>query len=146
MESFNKKVQSMTAKEIIMAMVEGLRHPVTKIDMSTFGQVVEGICYGCAATNAICRISDIDKKEFLRISPDNAMSIIGDSVEEVGFISNFELAIDYLREGSLKNYNYMALSEHFALIHNDEDIPLPYLNDDFTQEQLNQYVKLAESQ
>lgn len=68
--NFKQKVQSMTAKEIIMAMVESLiPPPLIKVDMGTFGTTeitkpatkflgwtlrkAESICFGCAATNTI---------------------------------------------------------------------------------------------
>ena len=41
--TFKQKVQSMTAKEIIMAMVEGLKNPVVKVDTGTFGEERDGV-------------------------------------------------------------------------------------------------------
>ena len=66
--NFKEKVQAMSAKEIIMAMVEGLRNPVTKIHMGTYGKVEGDVCYGCAATNAICKIGKISLDEFLKVA------------------------------------------------------------------------------
>jgi len=55
--SLTEKIKSMTAKEHIMNMVEGLRNPMTVINMDTFGEKREdGVCFGCAATNSICRL------------------------------------------------------------------------------------------
>jgi len=49
-----EKIKSLTPKEVIMAMVEGLQNPKTKIKMSTYGyKDGNNICYGCAATNCL---------------------------------------------------------------------------------------------
>jgi hypothetical protein len=39
--SFDEKVRSMSAKEIIMAMVNGLKNPAVKVDMGSFGRFSE---------------------------------------------------------------------------------------------------------
>jgi len=58
-KTFRQQVLSMTAGEIIMSMVKGLEKPVTKIDMDTYGQTRDGVCYGCAATNTVCKIAKV---------------------------------------------------------------------------------------
>lgn len=56
--NFKETVQKMTIKEIILAMVNGLKKEHVKVDFNYFGYVApNGICYGCAATNAICEIT-----------------------------------------------------------------------------------------
>lgn len=96
------KIKSMSAKEIILAMVDGLMNPVTKIDMYTFGWYEDGICYGCAATNAICRIGMLDPEVEL-------LSISGPKYRKYSdLISGFEDAVDCLRNGYIKRYNSLA--------------------------------------
>lgn len=56
--NFQDKIQSMKASEIIRAMISGLRKEHVKIDMTTFGAARNGTCFGCAATNAVCEISN----------------------------------------------------------------------------------------
>lgn len=139
---FEDKVKSMSAREIILAMVESLRHPVTKIDMGTFGDVKHGNCYGCAATNVICKIGDV--------SIDSLYLMKGHFDVEVlkwrkSFLSNFEEAIDFLRRGDLHCYNELAGFSGFAKI-KDNDHYLPELDNDFTEEELLCYVALADYQ
>ena len=62
------KIRLLSAKEIILVMIEGLRNPVVKVDMETYGQIKhfesgKNVCYGCAATNALCKIFDITLPE-----------------------------------------------------------------------------------
>ena len=141
-EQFEKKVKSMTANDIIMAMVKGLRKPRTIIDMETFGRMENRICYGCAATNAVLQIMKADEEEVME-------HIIGHASEV--YISSaayqFELAIDGLKNGKVDLYNKYAINAGFAQI---KPIPgvkkLPCLWDDYTEEQLQEYVKLAKYQ
>ena len=55
--NFEETVRAMSMKEIIMAMVNGLRNPHVKVVMSSFGHMKDGICFGCAATNTVCEIT-----------------------------------------------------------------------------------------
>lgn len=142
--TFEEKVKGMTAGEIIMAMVDGLKKKHVQIDMLTFGESEDGICYGCAATNAICEINGViftptvinterKRREFVN-SNDRA------------FYFDFELAIDYLRKGRVKDYNELANKQGFAEITHHEGMHLPFLKSDFTEAELVQYVKLANRQ
>lgn len=141
-QEFENKVKSMTAHDIIMAMVDGLRQPRTKIDMSTFGEIEEGICYGCAATNAILHIMEVKEeeeiKDHIRTFPDYRLC--------PPFVTHFESAMDYLRRGRVDGYNYFTAKLGIAPITPMPGHELPYLGDDYTEEQLQQYVKLAEYQ
>jgi len=139
-QDFIDKVRSMTAKEIVLAMVEGLENPVTEIDMDTFGVVKDEICYGCAATNAICRIAKISKEDFLKINPIETMRSA--YTERSSFIQRFESAINRLRYGDIEGYNVFAY-RIFSEI-DEKDFSLPVLNNRFTKNELNEYKKFAE--
>ena len=142
MKNFEKTVRAMSAKQIIMAMVKGLRHPKTTVRMGTFGGFSnKGICYGCTATNAIYTIA--------KVMPDPAM--IGkdtDRAKQVNakkeFLLEFESAIDYLRQGNLYGYNLYAKKIGIATRKGGEDLPALY--DDYTATKLAQYVALANFQ
>ena len=41
----------------VQLMIDGLKHEWVHIQMSTFGRDIDGICYGCAATNALCELA-----------------------------------------------------------------------------------------
>lgn len=135
------KICSMTAKEIILAMVEGLKNPVTEIDMNTFGKKNErGVCYGCAATNAICKIGNLDPNIELR-------GWLPKYSANGGIIAAFEGAIDSLRTGDVDDYNDLAKAYGFAIIEQGY-MYLPVLtdgnfNDPFV---LQHYIDLANFQ
>lgn len=138
---FKEKVQSMTAKEIILAMVEGLRHPSIKVDMDTFGEQRYGVCYGCAATNTVCKISGIT------FDSTNIMygNLRAEAINtDMNFLILFESAIDGLRAGSIDYYNKIALREGFAEI--DPVVDIPALYGDYTEEDLEFFVELASLQ
>lgn len=135
--TFTEKVRAMTAKQIIMAMVEGLRKRHTVIDMGDFGYIKDGVCYGCAATNCIIEIDGgkegLFPKGFGRRNCNYAI------------VSVFEKSIDALRKGYINTYNTYAREGSFAEIV-DTVTYLPHLYDDYTEEDLQAYVNLANSQ
>lgn len=140
--SFKEKVQSMTAKEIIMAMVTGLKeNPFNiKINMWSFGwKNANDDIQGCAAMVTICGIAgkmfDFEKSGKRKFS----------SIEEdENFIDNFESAIDCLRHGFLPQYNEFAEELKIPLIENPDDIYLPPLtNTNNYLDHLEPYIQLA---
>lgn len=136
-KEFGEKIKSMSAHDIIMAMVVGLRNPKTKIDMSSFGEMRDGICFGCAATNAILHIINANEEQVK---------------SHVAYIDNyddsplrsFECAIDYLRLGRPEFYNENAKRHGFAQITPMPGQELPVLYNNYTEKQLREYEKLAE--
>lgn len=148
--TFKEKVQSMTAKEIIMAMVEALTHPpIINVNMKTFGEVDEkGVCFGCAATNTVCQISGM---VFTKDNITNRLrrsTFIDGNEEGCSFLYTFENAIDALRLGRISTYNGWARLGKFAEIVNFEypfPSPRPLYND-YTNEELIPYKELAERQ
>lgn len=142
MEELKEKVKSMTANEIIMAMVESLRNPETVIDMSSSGNIEygDGVCYGCAATNTICKITGLSVYGYINKRTYNKLT------ENYRFLSSFENSIDYLRMGDIKSYNLFAYKEGYAKIKPKPGLELPYLKNDYTELQLLKYVELANYQ
>ncbi len=137
-----KKIKSMSAHDIIMAMVEGLRKPRTEIDMGTFGKMEEGICFGCAATNAVLHIMEAKEeeeiKDHIRAFPDYRLC--------PPFVTHFESAMDYLRRGRVDDYNYFTAKLGIAQITPMPGQELPRLGNDYTEAQLKEYEKLAKHQ
>lgn len=138
--TFTDKVRSMSAKEIIMAMVNGLRKRHTEIDMNDWGRINDqGTCFGCAATNCIIEI-DGTKDNLFNYSESKTRlffeNIVGD----------FEDAIDSLRRGNIEWYNGYATVGHFAQISNPNSIELPILTDEYTEADLLIYEQLANDQ
>ena len=137
---FEEKVQSISAHDIIMSMVNGLRNPKTLIDMGTYGKMREGICFGCAATNAILNIMNANEEEvksYVTYGPihDGDLPLYG-----------FEYAIDRLRCGKVEDYNALAKRRGLAQIVPIPGQDLPLLGNDYTEEQLKEYEKLAKYQ
>lgn len=149
---FEDKVRSMTAKEIILAMVTSLIHPPTiNVDMTSFGYVKKTgwwifkkeVCFGCAATNTICEIAG---KKF---TPSSILDINTRSEfvnSDYAFMRYFEMAIDSLRRGNVGHYNSVAHIQHFAKITEISGQYLPHLSTDYTNEDLTPYIRLANLQ
>lgn len=143
----------MSAKQIILAMVEGLENPTTKISMGTFGYSHRNICFGCAATNTICCIEKISNEEllsFFKTQKENLTGLINypfknKNLETVKFIGGFEYAIDYLRQGYVTLYNQVAKELEIATI-DFKDFPLPLLGKKFNSKELDIFKKLANEQ
>lgn len=154
-KSFIKKVQSMTAKEIIETMIEGLKNPVTKIDMESYGYKKNNICYGCAATNTIARILKLDSinnvfpdQDSTPNLPGGFHSIIND-YEVLMFVQDFEQAINHLRLGNVNAYNIYATHAKFAKIKYDSFLSLlklPILDSENYLDEFSSYQKLADLQ
>lgn len=152
-KSFEEIVRAMSAKDIIMAMVNGLKNPSTKINMCTFGYSkhnfftfgfgLKPICHGCAATNAICQIAGI------KFTPDNIAETYTRATainSSITFLNVFERAIDELRKGNIQQYNFLAIRGKFDEIKNVTQIYLPRLEDNFSKKQLKVYEELANLQ
>lgn len=142
-KTFEETVRSMSAKKIILAMVNGLEKPSTKIDMDSYGSSYDDICYGCAATNAVCQIS---KVKFTTLNIDNRNDRADLVNTNYNFLELFELAIDALRTGNTYKYNEYANRGKFNRILKPDNLELPWLTDDYTQEDLKQYKQLAKLQ
>ena len=144
MKNLKEEVLKMSAKEIILTMVESLRHPSIKIDMDSFGQYNnEGVCFGCASTNFICKVTEYT---FTESDITGTLARSAAINEDLNFLGSFEIAIDNLRSGHVEDYNHFATKIGIAEIKEVEDIILPDLNDDYTEEELLVYVELANAQ
>ncbi len=142
-KTFRQQILSMTAGEIIMSMVKGLEKPVTKINMSTFGSSNNDVCYGCAATNTICKITDV-KFNKLNIKRREYRATAVKSTEQ--FLELFECAIDELRRGYIDGYNSYAAMGKFRRIQNPTGLELPYIESNYNKNDLNVYKQLAKVQ
>lgn len=155
------KVKSASAKQIIMWMVEALQNPVMEVDMTTFGSKVEltdkrTICVGCAATNFICKVGEIDPDEYI-VDADQLGKDIGvdfEPIHEHGgvnlFTEIFEIAIDHLRQGEINSYNNIAKTYGFAVIRKplsyEGSLHLIHTGNYTNTETLQDYIDLANAQ
>jgi hypothetical protein len=156
-KKFEEIVRAMSAKEIIMAMVDALTiPPIINIDMGTFGRVrtfpkykflgigfgKKEICFGCAATNTVCKIAD---KKFDTNNIEGCIARAEFINSDPYFLSCFENAIDGLRTGSIHYYNKFAGRGEFVVIKNT-GLKLYPLANNYTNEHLIYYKLLAEQQ
>lgn len=146
-QTFQEKVKSLTGKEILLAMIEGVKNPSVNLDFNTYGSfdASDGLCYGCAATNAVCKISGITfTKENINTSQERGLAI--SEYTDSLFLFNFEHAIDYLRQGWVDMYNNSARECGFATLPiNRESENLPALLNGFYKKDLDAYVDYANS-
>lgn len=144
-EGFEDKVKAMSAKEIILALVDGMKNPVMKVNIDTYGEIGDdGICYGCCATNFICKVADVDPKNVLLYFRD----MVGTGLGHHGdFLDMFEYAINNLRQGMFYIYNRMAKDYGFAQIKNFKN-EIPYFtNDNYSDPELHEiWIELANLQ
>lgn len=82
-------------------MIRGLEAEHIKVDMRNFGYYAGGVCFGCAATNALCELSGkvFDRDSILTTKRARFLG------EETHLVHRFELLIDTLRRGSLCGFN-----------------------------------------
>lgn len=110
--NFEQKVKSLTFKQILGHLITGLENPKYQIDMSVFALISDGVCFGCAATNAIVDIwgekfpqdkfaSVFARSEFMKCSEH--------------FYPGFELSLESLRCGEIEGYNEIAKKIGIAL-------------------------------
>jgi len=123
--------------DYIDLMVKALQNPKIEIVMGTYGVAIDNICYGCAATNALCELTektfDVDniwhrqyRAAFLN--------------EEWRVIARFEISIDNLRRGLF----YSFLIETNQIKPTDITIPnLPHLGNNYTQQDLDHYINFS---
>lgn len=141
-----EKIKALSAKEIILLMVEAIKNPVTVLDMDTFGVIEKGVCYGCAATNVICKLNSFNTDYLLKNNFGISTSHLFSDGEERVFIAAFEDAIDSLRLGSLNSYNYVAERIGIAEISYPPMVRFPSIENWFTQKEVDKYIWLAEIQ
>lgn len=99
------------------------------------------ICYGGAATNAILHIMEASKEEVEDYVRDR-----GSLVYRPFFVYLFEVVIDRLRRGDVYQYNRYVANFGIAQIKLIPGVKFPYLDTDYTEDDLQKYVKLAEYQ
>lgn len=110
--------------EFLQAMVDGLRDadnaPGQEINMQTFGNVNEGVCYGCAATWALQRLmggrlsdAQVTALGWMDAAHLEPLTWHGESIER---IMDFERAIDHARMGCLLQLaDFCALPQYQML-------------------------------
>lgn len=146
---FKAKVQAMSAKEILMAVVNGLRAGYVRVDMSTYGGTIfdfgEPICVGCAATAFICEVSQERPKACQLDNESSRMDFLGlhRNDENYIFFLNLERAINSLRQGVFYEYNRFA--ELYGMAKMSEDLDLPHLGTKTWEKGLEKWERIADN-
>ena len=138
---FKNVVKAMTIKEIVMAMINGLRNPHVEVNMGTYGDVKDNICFGCAATNTVCEITGKTfTAENIEYYKDRA-NFIGTNIR---FLILFEEAINDLRTGQMfSSYNRCAKQIGIAKVPYINERSLPRLTTDYSKEELDVWEQWA---
>jgi len=156
MSILREKLEKMTGKDVVLAMVKGLKEQHVRVDMETFGKIKEGICYGCAATNTICEITNKTlSDDDLSLSDHDQFGYIGMCAKERIFssdfhcIDEFECAVDQLRLGKIDTYNFYITKLDLRNLILPElglhERQLPSLRDDNWKRGLQEYIDYANS-
>lgn len=112
------KILALKPSEAIELMIKVNLNPLTVLDQSTFGEVIEGSCYGCSACNALLSLSGLKETEPIleAVWQRYLASYNGrDEARFKGFynkadkngyevIGLFEAAINFLRMGELHEF------------------------------------------
>ena len=134
MIDFKTHIKNMTFKDVVLAMVNGLRKRHVEIDMSVFARVDRGVCFGCAATNFICEVTG---SKFTKDTIFNReLATDGDKT----LLRHVEDCIEALRKGNVGLYN--ELIDRCGLPPAPDDyVPGPYLSTEYTSEELDSWEK-----
>lgn len=144
--ALERKILSMSAHDLIMSMVNGLRDPKTLIDMGSYGYMSEGVCFGCAATNAVLHIMNANVQEIRSHVVYVSFYDFSHTNNDNSTLFVFERAIDMLRRGRLEPYNEKIHPLGFPYITPMPGQKLPWLENDYTEDELQEYEKLSKYQ
>lgn len=135
--------------EAVQLMIDGLREqskrPDFKIKMNTYGCFNGDICFGCAATCALQKMTGINFTwDNILTTPARSEAVSIPQIE----VNDFEVAIDWLRLGQV----YYFAGEICKLLELDGDFPDPEDDWSLTDEnweselpKVEAYVKLLQS-
>ena len=133
-------LKSMTAKDLILLMVDSLQNPITdKVNMETYGILQDGICFGCAATNTLYNICDITNEYVINKIHHQKLSLIYDKDKT---ILKLEFAINALRLGDIPSYNKSIGKKYPNLIIKENRV-LPILETYNYLDNLQHYINFA---
>ena len=119
---FEDKVKSLSFKQILGFLIEGLENPEYPVNMAVFAMIINGVCFGCAALNAITKLYGKPfplNKFYNRFMRSSYLDCSYD------FYFDVENAYDSLRAGNVQKYNLIASRIGIALC--PVDIELPFL-------------------
>lgn len=148
MKKFEEVLQSMTGKGVVLAMIAGLEKEHVKVDMYAFAYEEMGVCFGCAATNAICEITGnteayIEERRHSNMTPFFSFERLKSINGKIETVHSFEVAVDFLRKGLVDQYNLLIDQLGYHNLFIETKLYLPELTNESYKEQLESYRELA---
>lgn len=131
-----KSFKDLTGIDILEAMIIGLEKEWVKVNMNVYSMLYNGICFGCAATNALCELIQKPLPKIYFLKGDRLEYYSKHSLLDKYTLGMLEVAIDFLRSGNIINYNSICESEFPQLILPILDLELPKLNTENYKENL----------
>jgi hypothetical protein len=137
-------INALSSADLLMGIVTGLEDSYYKVDMDTFGRITkDGVCIGCAATNAITILTGVK----LKFAPKDKEAIFESKgviwAQEKTYLRKLEVALDCLRKGNILAYNIEARKYSFPVIKNMY-YNLPCLTNSTYKSKIIAYKKLAD--
>lgn len=143
----------------VQLMIDGLKSPCLPVKMDTFGMVEGGVCFGCAATNALCKLTgkkltedqmpeEVNAYRNINFSRVKAYAdFFGMTYDQVDTLEN---AWDTLREGDpyaalkeLRTLRELPFNTRAVVCQTEEE--LPTLQDNYTPDDLAAYQRYADA-
>jgi hypothetical protein len=123
--NFSNVIRTMTASQVVMKLVEGVREPVGRLYSKLSGHVVNGDRCASLAVSAICKIADVSWVSYRFGCEDEFCESFGSNNEAV--VMMLEQAYKHLAMGNIKEYNYWAYKLFMPMINaNDCELPNMY--------------------
>jgi hypothetical protein len=144
-EEVKSIIKGITAQNLIIDMIDAIKNPIIGLNMERFYYYDDAKerYFGCAAANYIIKkfgphIINENQIDNRHVRSD----LLGISETD---LQTIEYSLNYLRCGLIKMYNNIKLKE-FPEIKIFTNINLPVLHNKWTEEELEEYRKLAEFQ
>ena len=141
MDKLQEFMQTAKLSDYIDLMVKALENPKIKVNMSHYGTVIDGFCFGCAATNALCELSEKVFDETNIINEKSRAEFLG---YDQNALSYFEVIIDKIRDGQYFSGIAAILTKFNPATKRDYTYPkLKRLKSDYTLQELIPFKELS---
>lgn len=110
------RILKLKPSQAIALFIKVNKKPIVALNQDTFGEVIEDVCYGCSATNALLALSKLKKENiyraiFLREEckyyvKQRYLGFMGycEDLEDISIVDSFESAIEALRSADLMEF------------------------------------------
>jgi hypothetical protein len=154
-KTFKERVLALNQRDVLELLIKAITEPMVNLNLDTYGFVNPGkvkkdhVCYGCAATNALCHIMgqalDADHIESVIMRFKWTQKIAGINSFSFGsdwdFLNDFEKAFNDLRRADIDGYNYYA--NEIKMVQLPTDLKLPFIHNDFDMQRAADVIRQA---